>query len=141
MSSAMSPPLSVKQAEWRRELPGTLEAIDAICVEFQLWRAGACADLNSFSVELLLREALTNAVLHGCAGNPHRRILCSLRLKPRRLVIAIHDGGDGFDWHAAWHRWPDPSETHGRGVAILRQYASLVRFNRKGNSVTLVKRF
>lgn len=127
--------------EWRRELPGTLEAIEAVCEEFQLWRADVCASLNSFSADLLLREALTNSVLHGAGGDCGKRISCSFRLKRGRLVVAIRDEGEGFNWRAAWHRPADPAETHGRGIPILRRYASFVRFNRKGNVLMLVQRF
>jgi anti-sigma regulatory factor (Ser/Thr protein kinase) len=133
--------VSFERCEWRAELPATLVAIEQLCVEFRLWRISACAELNSFSAELLLREALTNSVLHGCSEDPHQRISCLLRAKPRRLVIAIRDGGDGFDWRAAVERRSDIADTGGRGIEILQRYASSVRFNSKGNSVTLVKRF
>lgn len=130
-----------RRGEWRSELPATLEAVERFCVEFQRWRVGICADLNSFSTELLLRESLTNAVIHGCLEDPRKRVWCVLRAKPGRLLIAIRDAGEGFDWRAVWDRRPDVPETGGRGVEILRRYSDSVRFNRKGNSVTLVKRF
>jgi serine/threonine-protein kinase RsbW len=135
-----APPVRVS-CEWRRDLPATLDAIEQFCRDFQSWRAVACTGLDSFAAELLLREVLTNSVLHGSAGDPRKRISCSLRAKPDRLIIAIRDEGEGFDWRAVWHRRGDPADSHGRGVQILREYASLVRFNRKGNSVMLVKRF
>jgi anti-sigma regulatory factor (Ser/Thr protein kinase) len=123
------------------ELPPTLEAVESFCLEFQLWRAVACADLDAFSSELLLRETLTNSVVHGGAEEPRERISCVLRVKRGRLIIAIRDGGKGFDWHAAWDQRAAGSDTHGRGLEILRKYANAVRFNPKGNSVMLVKRF
>lgn len=133
--------MKAKHREWRCELPATLDAIEQFCREFHLWRRDACAGLNSFSAELLLREALTNSVLHGSAGDPRKRISCSLRAKRDRLIIAIRDQGRGFDWRAVWNRPADPTQTHGRGIGILRHYANRVRFSREGNSVTLIKRF
>lgn len=130
-----------RQVETRAELPATLEAVEQFCAEFRLWLAGACARLNSFSSELVLRESLTNAVLHGCSGNPGKQISCVLRVKPGRLLIAVQDQGEGFDWRTGWDRQTDPSETHGRGIEMMRRYANSVRFNRKGNSVVLIKRF
>lgn len=127
--------------EWRCELPATLDAVERFCRDFHVWGREACAGLNSFGAELLLREALTNSVLHGSSGDPGKRILCSLRAKPDRLIIAIRDQGNGFDWRDRWRRKPDPVANHGRGIEILRRYANLVRFNRSGNSVTLIKRF
>ncbi len=127
--------------EWRRELPATLEAVEQFCAEFQGWRAETCAGLNAFAAELLLREALNNSVIHGCLGDARKRVSCSLRARPDRLVIAVRDEGQGFDWRSLWNRRGDPAEIHGRGIEILRRYANLVRFNRAGNSVTLIKRF
>jgi serine/threonine-protein kinase RsbW len=128
-------------SDLRTQLPATLEAIEAFCIEFQRWRAVACAELDAFSAELLLREALTNSVVHRGEADPCERISCVLRAKRGRLIIAIRDEGKGFDWRAAWDRKVDLWETHGRGIEILRHYASTVRFNQIGNSVTLVKRF
>ncbi len=133
--------MSARYKEWRCELPATLDAIEQVCREFHHWRLGACAGLNSFSAELLLREALTNSVLHGCLGDSGKQIACSIRAKADRLVIAVRDEGKGFDWRSVWNRRTDPSAVHGRGIEILRHYASLVRFNRAGNSVTIVKRY
>lgn len=127
--------------EWRCELPATLDAVEQFCREFHVWRRNACAELNSFSVELLLREALTNSVLHGSRSDPRKRIFCSLRAKRDRLIMAVRDQGHGFDWRGAFRCNADPAENHGRGIEIFRKYANLVRFNREGNSVTLIKRF
>jgi anti-sigma regulatory factor (Ser/Thr protein kinase) len=133
--------MSFFKSEWRVELPATLEAVDNFCAEFRLWRAATCADLDGFSTELLLREALTNSVEHGGTDDPNEPISCVLRAKRGRLLIAIQDRGKGFDWRAAWDSQADPCDTGGRGIEILRRYASAVRFNPRGNSVMLIKRF
>jgi len=133
--------VSLRPGEWRTELPATLEAVEQFCVELRVWIAGTCTGLQPFPAELLIREALTNSVVHGCMEDPRQRISCVLRAKPGRLLIAVQDHGQGFDWRAAWNRQPDLSDTHGRGVEILRVYATSVRFNSKGNVVLLVKRF
>jgi len=133
--------MKVPHSDLRMELPATLVAVEAFCVEFRRWRAVACADLDAFAAELLLREALTNAVVHGRAEGPRERISCVLRAKRGRLIISIRDGGQGFDWRAAWDRKADAWATGGRGLEILRRYASAVRFNPTGNSVTLIQRF
>ena len=127
--------------DWRCELPATLDAVEKICRDFHHWCLAACKGLNCFSAELLLREALTNSVLHGCLGDAGKRISCAIRAKEDRLVIAIRDEGEGFDWRSVWNRRTDPSAVHGRGIEILRRYASLVRFSRTGNSVMIVKRY
>jgi len=101
--------------EWRAQVPATLEAIDRFCRAFQHWSADTCANLDSFSTELVLREALTNSVIHGCAENRRKRVSCVLRVKPGRLIIVIRDAGKGFDWRSAWNRRSSVADTHGRG--------------------------
>jgi serine/threonine-protein kinase RsbW len=130
-----------RAGEWRAELPATLEAIEQFCVDFRGWRAAVCAKLDPFLSELLLREALTNAAVHGCSDAPGKRVLCVLRVKPGRLLLLVRDDGAGFNWSAALDRKPAVSDTHGRGLEIYKRYATSLRFNPKGNSVTLVKRF
>jgi anti-sigma regulatory factor (Ser/Thr protein kinase) len=133
--------VSLLKKEWRLELPPTIEAIEKFCVEFRLWREKTCAGLDAFSGELLLREALTNSVVHGCSEDSSKRVWCVIRAKVGRVVIAIWDEGEGFDWRAAWNRESDLSDDHGRGLEIFRCYASSVRFNPKGNAVVLIKKF
>src|SRR5277367_6340143 len=100
-------------------MPATIEAIEQFCTEFHLWRESYCADLDAFDSELLLREALTNSVVHGSQLDPGKRISCVLRVKRGRLVIGIRDEGAGFDWRARWDRRAEPTAPHGRGIEIF----------------------
>lgn len=84
---------------------------------------------------------MNNAVTHGCHGDPARYVRCMVRLKGRQLTIAIHDDGEGFDWRGALGRLAAASATSGRGIEILRKYATRVRFNASGNAVTIIRRF
>jgi anti-sigma regulatory factor (Ser/Thr protein kinase) len=132
------------RSEWRFEMPATLESIEEVCNRFQKWRAIHCAGLGAFRSELLLREALANAVVHG-ANHSHNRIhgfiRCAFSAAGGRLMMTIRDEGNGFDWRSRWNRHADLGDTGGRGIEILRRYASAVRFNPKGNTVTLLQRF
>jgi serine/threonine-protein kinase RsbW len=91
-------------------------------------------------VELLLREALTNAVVHGCNTDPRKIVGCALRLKGRRLLIIVENAGNGFDWRDASRNSANPTDCSGRGIEILRRYADHVRFSDRGNMVAIVKR-
>lgn len=130
--------MSLGTSELRANLQSTLEAIEEFCREFRLWRY---AGPGAFDSELLLREALTNSVVHGCANDPGKRICCVVRAKTDRLLIVVRDEGTGFNWRAEWDRKAQVSDTSGRGIHILRRYANQVRFNLEGNTVTLLKRF
>lgn len=127
--------------EMRVALPATLPAVEEFFVQFRRQSQALLDRVNCFEAELLVREALTNAVVHGCHSDPDKQVRCFLRLRGRRLLIAIEDDGEGFDWRAAWQNSAAFSETSGRGVEILRKYASRVRYNARGNLVTIIKRF
>jgi anti-sigma regulatory factor (Ser/Thr protein kinase) len=127
--------------EMRRELAATLEAAEEVIVEFRERCQAQMSRKDCFGAELLVREALTNAVAHGSHTDPGKRVRCCLRLKSGRLLIAVEDFGCGFDWRAAWDSQAALPDCSGRGIEILRKYASRVRYNDRGTSVMIVKRF
>jgi serine/threonine-protein kinase RsbW len=120
--------------------PAKLEALEQFCDRFRCWAAEVQLP-DRFSVELLLREALTNAVVHGCVADAALNLECVLRMRGSRLLIAVRDDGPGFDWRRAGLRRASLQECSGRGLEIYRLLASRVRFNERGNSVVLIKRF
>jgi serine/threonine-protein kinase RsbW len=125
----------------RATLPATLEAVEDFFADFRRRVEGAATHAERFAAELLLREALNNAVIHGCRSDAGKRIHCVLRLRGKRLLIAVRDEGEGFDWRAARQDTGGSAAASGRGVDILRRYATRVRFNDRGNSVAVVKHF
>jgi serine/threonine-protein kinase RsbW len=129
------------ECEMRRTLPATLQAAEEFFVDFKQKSQLLYTSKSHFTAELLVREALTNAIVHGCHEDPSKQVRCVLRLTSRRLVIAVEDDGDGFDWRAASCNLAGASDYSGRGLEILRKYGSRVRFKERGNGVTIVKRF
>ncbi len=120
-------------------LPAVLDSLEPLFVHFRKWCRDVTTPTDSFAAELLLREALTNAVVHGCKCDPELEVRCALRINRRRILIGISDDGEGFDWRAA--REPDDNADCGRGIDILRMYGTRVRFNEKGNSTVIIRRF
>jgi serine/threonine-protein kinase RsbW len=127
--------------ELEATLPATLDAIEEFSIEFRRHADLTLAPTCCFAAELLVREALTNAVKHGCHGDPDKSVRCRVRLKRQHLTIRVDDGGEGFDWRAAWGRPSKVSATSGRGIEIIRKYATRVQFNERGNALTIVKKF
>jgi anti-sigma regulatory factor (Ser/Thr protein kinase) len=124
----------------RAALPASLQAIEEFFQEFRRKNKALLDCVNYFPAELLLREALTNAVVHGCQADPRRQVRCTLRLKDRRLLIVVEDDGAGFDWLAARSNLSNLPDCSGRGLEILRKYANHVRYNSRGNVVAMIKR-
>lgn len=71
-----------------------------------------------------------------------RQIFVRTELSRQEVVISIRDEGPGFNPAAL----PDPTDSEhinyacGRGVFLVRTFMDEVRYNEKGNEVTLVKR-
>ena len=125
----------------RTTFPAIPEAVDLLSLEFRRRARSRLAHRQCFLAELLIREALNNAVFHGCGADPQRDVRCRLRLRGRRLVVSVHDDGAGFDWRAAVQKPPGAAEVSGRGISILLAFATRIRFNKRGNHVTIVKQF
>ncbi len=72
----------------------------------------------------------------------HRRIHLTVRETPSLIEYRIGDDGPGFDPHKV----PDPTapenmeRVSGRGLLLIRTFMDEVRFNDRGNEITLVKR-
>jgi len=125
--------------EMRQTMPASLAAVEDFFMNFRQQAQKALPSADCFAAELLVREALTNAVVHGCHADPAKHVRCVLRLRGRRLTIAVHDEGEGFDWRAVAERRNATLAPSGRGMQILRRLAVRVRFNKKGNAVTIIK--
>lgn len=129
-------------ATWRieRRLAPSLAAVDEVCaaVRNRLKETATAAD--SFAVELLLREALVNAVKHGCRDRPDGKVRCEVRRQQEGIRMAIGDDGPGFDWRQRQQMDLPDLDTSGRGVALFTVYADTVDFNDAGNEVVLYRR-
>jgi serine/threonine-protein kinase RsbW len=97
---------------------------------------------DRFALELVLDEAITNAVKHGNKNDPAKKVTVSYSITPERFEIEITDEGPGFNIEDL----PDPRreenlfKASGRGVLLMNAYMDEVKFNKKGNSVRMVKR-
>jgi anti-sigma regulatory factor (Ser/Thr protein kinase) len=123
----------------RRSIPAILSSIDRLCCEL---RQGLLAELPAgerFALELLLREALTNAICHGAAQACE--VWCEIERLDDGIAMRVCDPGKGFDWRKCMQAAAAPLAESGRGIAILLRYASVVRFNESGNWVEVVRRF
>ena len=122
------------------------EAVDRLCFEL---RSGLLAGLppgERFIVELLVREALMNAVAHGSgvAGSGQEgpsQIHYEVLPVAGGIVIRVKDGGSGFDWRGWRAANYQPLAESGRGVHIFHRYADRVRFFENGSRVELVRMF
>jgi len=93
-------------------------------------------------VELALREALSNAMLHGNRLDArklvHVRCCCE---NGKGVLIVVRDQGQGFDPNKV----PDPlafenlSAEHGRGIHLMKLAMDEISFEREGTEVRIRK--
>lgn len=120
-------------------LPATTQAVESFCLEVRHRLKGCVSAADWYAVELLLREALTNAVLHGDPGSSGQ-VSCEVTVRKRLARLIVADEGRGFDWRRALSAAAPDTATSGRGVKIYQLYADRVSFNEAGNRVVLHRR-
>jgi serine/threonine-protein kinase RsbW len=101
------------------------------------------SDGSETEIEMALREALANAVIHGNAEDPHKRVYVECRCYMDGAVsISVRDEGRGFSWNTV----PDPTTlenrlfTHGRGIYLMKTLMDEVSFEDNGAVVRMRKR-
>jgi serine/threonine-protein kinase RsbW len=96
---------------------------------------------NEEDIEIALREALTNAVIHGNHEDLGKQVYVGCRGGTDEVSIVIRDEGQGFDVDEV----PDPTapenieSSHGRGIYLMRTLMDEVRFERGGSVVYMRK--
>jgi len=106
-------------------------------------QAGIDEDTRS-GVSMAVREAMINAVLHGNAYDPAKRVNLTFENNAQELQITISDEGHGFIPEEV----PDPLapenllKESGRGIFLMRAFMDEVRFRKlnPGTEITLIKR-
>jgi serine/threonine-protein kinase RsbW len=102
------------------------------------------AAAKELEIETALREALANAIKHGCLGDPTKFVQCSVVFEDNHSVlIVVSDPGPGFNAKGL----PDPTEgehlyeNHGRGIYLINHLMDEVRFKRGGAEIHMRSRF
>jgi serine/threonine-protein kinase RsbW len=93
-------------------------------------------------VELALREALVNAVVHGNQKDPGKKVHIRCRCGPgKEISVVVTDQGKGFDFEKTVGNGliPDPAADHGRGIPLMKVYMDDVHFERDGSEVHMRK--
>jgi anti-sigma regulatory factor (Ser/Thr protein kinase) len=112
-------------------IPADVNAIQPVVDGvLELSRQMKSAAGREFDVETSVREALANAIVHGCGSDPSKQIQCTVACEPSGdLVLVIRDPGAGFDPTQV----PDPTRgagltaDHGRGLYLINTFADEVK--------------
>ena len=121
----------------------TVAAAAAAVAEF-VGRSGVSDDA-AFGIDMAVREAVTNAVLHGNRQDENKTVDIVLKSSPDAVEISVHDQGPGFNPEDV----PDPTanenilKTSGRGIFFMRTFMDEVDWLIRpegGTTVRMLKR-
>ena len=128
--------------ELERSLPSEVAAISPFVDKLMLLiRKCGCVSEGENDIEIALREALANAIIHGNHEDPRKHIYVRCCCKPDEVSIAVKDEGRGFDINKV----TDPTtpenigSTHGRGIYLMKELMDDVRFEKGGAVVHMRK--
>jgi serine/threonine-protein kinase RsbW len=101
------------------------------------------ADEEIMKISMAVREAAVNAVLHGNAYDPGKKVTLAFELTARDLIITIRDQGKGLDLSKV----PDPLapenllKTSGRGIFLIRSFMDVVEIHpsQTGTELKMIK--
>ena len=101
-----------------------------------------CARGKEFAIETAIREALANAITHGCGSDPSKQVkISSYCDEERGMILVVRDPGKGFDPKTI----PSPVRgerlfaEHGRGIYLINQLMDEVRFSSGGSEIWMRK--
>jgi serine/threonine-protein kinase RsbW len=101
-----------------------------------------CAAGKEYEIELAVREALANAIVHGCKKDPEKSVQISVGCdESRGMIIVVRDPGGGFDPSQI----PSPIvgeqlySEHGRGIFLINQLMDEVRYRNQGTELWMRK--
>ena len=127
-------------------LPSRIDTIAsaAAAVADFVGRSGISDDA-AFGIDLAVREAVTNAVIHGNRQDEDKTVDLTLKSSPDAVEISVHDQGPGFNPEAV----PDQTaqenilKASGRGIFFMRSFMDEVDWLIRpggGTTVRMLKR-
>jgi serine/threonine-protein kinase RsbW len=127
-------------------LPSRIETVAkaANAVADFVSRSGISEDV-AYGIDMAVREAVTNAVVHGNEQDEQKAVELTLKSSPEAVEITVHDQGQGFNPEEV----PDPTQTEnilktsGRGIFFMRTFMDEVTWSVRpggGTTVRMLKR-
>jgi len=116
----------------------------AAAVSEFLNRVGISEDV-AFGIDMAVREAVTNAVLHGNKLDSAKFAEVNVKKSPEILEIDVHDQGKGFNPSEVADPTKDENilKTSGRGIFFMRNFMDEVNWSINpggGTTVRMIKK-
>lgn len=123
-------------------LPSRIETVEnaANAVADFVGRSGISEEA-AYGIDMAVREAVTNAVVHGNQKDERKAVELTLKSLPEAVEIIVQDHGHGFNPEDV----PDPREeenilkTSGRGIFFMRTFMDEVTWSIRPDGGTTVR--
>jgi len=127
---------------WHQKIPSSLTvAHQVLDVFLQAVQNAGWEGRDYFHIQMAAEEAVVNAVTHGNKESDDKMVELELNVSPEQVYMRIKDEGQGFCLESL----PDPRDDdrleciHGRGVLLIQEMMSEVRYIGCGNEVVMIK--
>lgn len=125
------------------ELPSAISTMHAV-LDYLMKRVEKLGVIkpDQSNLFIALDEAFVNAVKHGNKFDANKLVKICAEVSTKEAKFTVEDEGDGFDVNAI----PDPLDpknlfkTSGRGVLFIYNIMDEVKYNERGNRLTMVKK-
>jgi len=124
-------------------IPSNIKVVDETVTKIVCLIGSAYSSDEIGEIDLALREALVNAIVHGNRSDPKRIVRICVALQPDHgVIIVVKDSGSGFDPN----QLPSPTmgqnllSGHGRGIFLINQLMEDVRFSFEGGTAIHMRR-
>jgi serine/threonine-protein kinase RsbW len=130
--------------QYQATIPADVDSITPIMDQLmELAEETECFVGKEMQIETALREALANAIVHGCKNDDRHTVQLSVACdEDHEIQMVVRGPGSGFDPNSV----PDPTmnqnmyETHGRGLYLINQLMDEVRYERGGTEIHMRKK-
>ncbi len=107
-----------------------------------LGRYSGDREVLAYHLNLVLTEAITNAICHANENDPNKQIRIQISATDETLNVKVFDEGDGFDLAELMTTDMHDTDECGRGIHIIRRLMDQVNYRRsdKHNVLEMVKK-
>jgi serine/threonine-protein kinase RsbW len=126
--------------------PSHIEAVNQAAAAVSEFISGlGIGEDVAFGIDMAVREAVTNAVVHGNKFDGGKMVELRLTNPPKAFEITVHDQGQGFNPNSV----PDPTQeenilkSSGRGIFFMRNFMDEVYWSvdpKGGTTVRMIKK-
>lgn len=95
----------------------------------------------AFDLNLVLTEAMANAIHHANEGDPAKEVHIEISIVSQRLIIRVFDFGSGFDLQK-YIKPSHPLDEHGRGMYLIHTIMDEISYDptENGHVLKMVKK-